>query len=445
MSDYIEQPRFSCALAGASTTVSALPRAIPVLHAAPGCAGNSTWTLLGGGGLQSGGYCATLSVPSSNVQESEVVFGGMDRLREQLKNTLKVMDGELFVVITGCVPAMIGDDAAAVVREFNGPKHTVLLAETGGFKGNSYVGYDQVLQTLFRDYLQPGLARDEKAVNLWGVPPSWDPFWRGNLASIRALLERIGLRVNSFFTHRDNLGRIRRASSASLNIVLSDVYGVEAAKLFESIHGTPYLCLPFPIGPTATAQFLTEVGQRAGVKAAKVRGAIASEEKRYFSHLQTLADVYSDMDLQRYAVVIGDANYGASLPRFLVQDLGWLCELVVHTDPLQEEQRKRLSERQALLSSDLRPKVLFETDTSKIQRHVTSLRPKNGSKYHDALSPAFVLGSSLDRSTAAAIGASHLSVSFPIANRAVLDRSYAGYDGGLRLTEDLLSAIVAAR
>ena len=120
MANYVERPRFSCALAGALTTVTALPRGIPILHASPGCAGNAAWTQLGGGGLQTGGYCATLSVPSSNIQENEVVFGGAERLREQLKHTLDVIDGDIYVVITGCVPAMIGDDVAAVVRGFQG-------------------------------------------------------------------------------------------------------------------------------------------------------------------------------------------------------------------------------------------------------------------------------------------------------------------------------------
>jgi nitrogenase molybdenum-iron protein beta chain len=36
-------------------------------------------------------------------------------------------------------------------------------------------------------------------------------------------------------------------------------------------------------------------------------------------------------------------------------------------------------------------------------------------------------------------------VSFPVANRAVLDRGYTGYRGGLRLIEDLISAAIAGR
>ncbi len=55
------------------------------------------------------------------------------------------------------------------------------------------------------------------------------------------------------------------------------------------------------------------------------------------------------------------------------------------------------------------------------------------------------MGSSLDLELDQSIGAAHLSVSFPVANRAVLDRGYTGYRGGLRLVEDLLSAIVINR
>lgn len=42
-----------------------------------------------------------------------MVFGGTDRLAEQVANTLRVMDGTLYVVLTSCVTEMIGDDVGA--------------------------------------------------------------------------------------------------------------------------------------------------------------------------------------------------------------------------------------------------------------------------------------------------------------------------------------------
>ena len=53
-----------------------------------------------------------------------------------------------------------------------------------------------------------------------------------------------------------------------------------------------------------------------------------------------------------------------------------------------------------------------------------------------------ILGSSLERSVADKLDATFLPISFPIANRLILNRSYAGYEGGLTLIEDLGSAIL---
>lgn len=446
MSEFIERPRYLCALGGAMETITALPGVIPILHAAPGCAGNITWTQNGGSGLQVGGYCGALTVPSSNVQEREVVFGGLDRLREEIRNTLEIIEGELYFVITGCVTEVIGDDVRAVVREFRDEGVQIIHAETGGFKGNSYYGYDLVLEALFKNFLERGLPKVKGQVNLWGLVPFMDVFCRGNLEGLRQLLEKLGLTVNTFFTEADSLEQIRKAAGAELNIVVSDVYGVEAAAVFQEIHGTPYLVTPLPIGPTATASFLKEVGRSLGIEEMIVAKVIAEEEKRYYHYLEPLIECYNDLDLQRYAIVIGDVNYAVALTKFLADDLGWLPELVVFTDPLTETQQQQLASERFNLESGLKPVVVFETDTSEVIRHFKQHWPEfHGQKYYNAFTPGFVVGSSLDRELAQALGAAHLSVSFPVANRAIIDRGYTGFRGGLRLLEDLLGSCIAAR
>lgn len=446
MREFIERPRYFCALGGALETITALPGVIPILHAAPGCAGNITWTQNGGGGLQVGGYCGALSVPSSNVQEREVVFGGLERLREEIQNTLAVMEGELYFVITGCVPEVIGDDVRAVVHEFQDEGAPIIHAETGGFKGNSYYGYDLILQSLFRNYLDKGIPVRKGLVNLWGVAPFMDVFWRGNLEGLRRLLEKLGLTVNTFFTGEDSLAEIKQAAGAELNIVVSDAYGVEAAAVFQEVHGTPYIVLPLPIGPTATASFLRQISEALRLEPDTAAKTISAEQKRYYHYLEPLVEGYHDLDLQRYAIVIGDVNYAVALTRFLADDLGWLPEFVVFTDQLDEAQQEAIAAQRFELESGLRPKVIFETDSSEILRHFKQSWPENqGQNYYHAFSPAFVLGSSLDRELAQSIGAAHLSISFPVANRAIIDRGYTGYRGGLRLIEDLLSSIIAGR
>jgi len=443
---FVEQPRYLCSLGGAAATVTALPGGVPILHSASGCAGNFAWTQNGGSGLQVGGYCGSLSVPSSNIQETEVVFGGEDRLREQIRNTLDVIDGGLYVVVTGCVPEVIGDDIFAVVRDFREEGASIIGAATGGFRGNSYWGYDLVLQALAKDYLERGLPKEKGRVNLWGIVPYMDPFWRGNLEGARLLLEQLGLRVNSFFTTDDTLEEIRTAGAAELNIVVSDIYGQGAAGLFSEFHTTPSLTVPLPVGPSASGEFLRAVGDALGLEPGEVEAVIARGMRRYYQTMEPLIDCWNDMDLQRYAVVVGDANYSVALTRFLADDLGWLPELAVCTDQLTDEEQRSLTERVRGLASGFPVNLVFETDTGEVLGHLNRGRPRSrGEKYFNAFSPAFVVGSSLDRELARSIGAAHLSVSFPVANRAVLDRGYTGFNGGLRLVEDLLSAIVANR
>lgn len=444
--NFVERARYLCSLGGAAATVTALPGGIPILHSASGCAGNFAWTQNGGSGLQVGGYCGGLTVPSSNIQETEVVFGGEDRLREQIANTLKVIEGGLYVVVTGCVPEVIGDDIFAVVNGFREEGVSIIGAVTGGFRGDSYWGYDLVLQALVKDYLTKGLPKVKGRVNLFGVVPYMDPFWRGNLEGARQLLELIGLHVNAFFTPADTLEGIKEAGSAELNIVLSDIYGQGAAKLFEERHGTPFITASLPIGVSASEAFLRQVGSALSLDPELVNRVIEGEKRQYFHILEPLTDCYNDLDLQRYAVVVGDANYAVSLTRFLADDLGWLPVLTVVTDRVQEQEQAALAGRVDDLSSGFRTNLVFESDASQVLGHLNRVWPSSsGQKYYNAFSPAFVVGSSLERELAQQIGAPHLSVSFPVANRAVLDRGYTGFRGGLRLAEDLFGAVVVNR
>lgn len=147
---FIERPRSFCALGGALLTAGALPGVVPVLHTAMGCGGSIYWNQLGSTGYLGAGYCGGLAVPSSNVGEKDIVFGGDERLTEQIENTVKLVAGELYFVLTGCMTDIIGDDIRAIVNRFQGRGIPIIGAETGGFKGDGYNGYDL-----------PGLCRQE--------------------------------------------------------------------------------------------------------------------------------------------------------------------------------------------------------------------------------------------------------------------------------------------
>src|SRR5690606_7796254 len=153
MSGFLESPRTACALAGALSTISCLPGVIPIIHTTPGCGGNLANSVAFGSGYRGGASCSGAQAPSSGVTETEIVFGGTDRLHEQIRNTLELIDGKLYIVATGCMTEMIGDDAESVANEFLDEGHPVIAVSTPSFKGDSYHGYEIVLDSVFNRYL----------------------------------------------------------------------------------------------------------------------------------------------------------------------------------------------------------------------------------------------------------------------------------------------------
>jgi nitrogenase molybdenum-iron protein beta chain len=446
MSKFIDRPRYTCALGGALATLRTIPRAIPIVHASAGCGHNLHNANNPGGGYVGGGYCGGLSLPSSNVVERDIVFGGEDRLREQITTSLEVMDGDVYLVLTGCMVEMIGDDLDAVVTEFAEAEKPVIAVHTPSFRGNSFTGYELVLCALAKKYVAKQAVKEPLSVNVLGIVPVQDVFWEGNLKELKRLLERLGLRVNTLFGEGEGLESIRTAGAASLNIVVSDIYGLEAARVFEQVHDIPYITTGFPIGADETAEFLRTVARALSIDPSVTEAVIASEKSVYYGYLERLADIYNDIDLQRYAVVVADANYAPGAAKFLSDELGWLPELVVVTDPVDEDQKETLLRRFEGYESGLTPAVFFDTDASAVRKYLSRVWPANrNDRYYDSFSPAVILGSVFERELAAESGCPLLTVSYPVTNRIVLNRAYAGFNGALSLTEDLLGLLVAGR
>jgi len=446
VSNFIDRPRYSCSLGGALATLRAIPRAIPIIHASAGCGQNLYMAYGSAGAYLGGGYCGGNALPSSNVIERDIVFGGEERLREQIQTTLEIMDGDIYVVLSGCMVEMIGDDLDAVVSEFAEEEKPVLAVHTPSFRGNSYLGYDLVLSGFVKKYITKQKNKKALKVNVLGLVPSLDVFWEGNLKEIKRLLNRLGLEVNTFFGEDETLEDIKNAGDASLNIVLSDVFGVQTAALFEELHEIPYITTDLPIGAHATENFLKKVAAKLNIDAKVTDEVIKSEKKLFYSYIERVADIYNDIDLQRYAIVIGDSNYAPAITRFLSDELGWLPELTIITDMLEDAQKEKVLSKFNEFKSGLKANVKFDLHTSSVKKHIAEAWERNhNEKYYDSMTPAFLVGSVFDRDLATKFNLPFLTVSYPMTNRVVLNSAYAGINGGLRLTEDILTALVTGR
>jgi nitrogenase molybdenum-iron protein beta chain len=421
-------------------------RTIPIVHAGAGCAYNYYIGGNAGAGYWGGGYCGAVSTPSTNVSEREIIFGGESRLEEQIRTTVELIDGDLYVVISGCQVEMIGDDIRTVADNVEGLSAPVLAVQTPSFKGNSQQGYDLLLEKLVRKFVAKTDTRREKAVNVFGVIPGNDPFYKGNLKEIKRVLALIGVDANTFIGEGENLDNFRSAGSAELNIVLSDVYAPLSAEAFKGVHGIPYIREQFPIGFFQTERFLRNVGKALAIDEALVSKAVKAEEEIYFDYFERIADIYNDIELQRYAVVAADSNYAPAVSNFISDELGWVPHLTMVTDPVTEENKAALDRRFKNYASGLEPKVYYDTNASALRHYLTGSWERNRNHvYYEPFSPAVIFGSVYERDYAEELGLPLLSISFPVTNRVVFNKTYAGFNGGLALAEDSFGLLAAAR
>ncbi|MBP1567305.1 MAG: hypothetical protein J6U36_01530 [Oscillospiraceae bacterium] len=442
---FIERPRFSCMLGGALATLTSLPRVIPIIHGAQGCGGQLT-NSFGFGGYLGVGYCGGASLPSSNVSEREIVFGGAERLKKEIEAAYEVMDGDLFVVVTSCMTDLIGDDVESVINETERPENPLVYVDTGGFKGNSYHGYDSVMTELFKQFITVKEKKDPKRVNLLGLVPAYDPFFRGDLEEIRRVLKLIGVEATTFFTADQTIEDVRNAGAASLNILFSPLYGIRAAKAAKQKHGIDYHITNLPVGSEATVKFVLEIAEKLGIDKEEAEKALEGEVSRYYQFVDRASDVIADTDFQNYAVVINNSTEALSYALYLDNEIGWLPEYIFITDDLSEPQKQIIRERFEAEEFSNRPELVFETDTFKIQQYITQNRPQFRSEtYFDTLSPVFVLGSTIDRKLSQVLGGNFLNTSFPVISRIIINHTYAGFNGGLALLEDLITGQVSGR
>jgi nitrogenase molybdenum-iron protein beta chain len=433
VSDLVDQPRFVCAL-GAIKSVQAIERAVPILHSGPGCGAKLAGGISEQNGGSPSGYISPQIYPCSNIGEREVVFGGAERLRQTIENALKVIDGDIFVALTGCTSALVGDDAEEVVRSFKGSDKPVILADTPGFIGNNIRGHEIVLDALIDQYMKPAKV-EAGLVNIWATVPYQDAFWHGNLRALERLVSSLGLKPNTIFGPRRGVAALDRVSAASLNILASPWAGLAAVRKLEDKFGTPYIQYPtIPIGPYETGEFLRAVGSAAGVPSSRVEEAIRAGEEEYYYYIERSADIFLETRaMARRFTVIADSDYTLAISRFLVNDMGLFPSKLYITDDAPIEHRERIAGYFGGFLHGIKAEVEFSADGGAIHEEIV-----NTEFYGRPL----ILGSYWEKSLSKELRGHYVGVAMPVVDRLVLDRSYVGYEGALRLLEDIYGVVL---
>jgi len=433
MTKILDEPRYVCAL-GAMQTVQAINRAIPIIHAGPGCAGKLAGSLAGTTG--DSGYLNPQTYPCTNIGETEVVFGGENKLRDVITNSLKVMDGDLFVVLSGCTTEIVGDDIDQVVSEFRDAEKPVISVATAGFKGTNIEGHEWVVNGLINQYLVR-LPKSEKIkglVNIWSSVPSYDPHWIGNIRELEKLVSELGLIPNSIFGEYRGKENLDKVPLAEFNLLVSPWVGLGNVKLLEEKFGTPYLHYPtLPMGAHETSVFLRTVGNFAGIDLKHTKALIEKHEKEYYYFLERSVDIFfENRTASRMFTTVTDAANALAVSKFLINDLGLMPNTIFITEGVPEEHQERISGYFKQFNYGIEANVVFSADGYLIHKQIGQ---------EDFSGAPLIVGSIFEKKLARQLGGNFVCISVPIKEKVILHSSYIGYHGGLKLMEDIFTSV----
>lgn len=173
------------------------------------------------------------------------------------------------------------------------------------------------------------------------------------------------------------------------------------------------------------------MGGFARVPEEKIESLIAEKEAYYYYYIERYADLFLETRvMSKQFTVVADAQYALGITKFLVNDLGLFPAKQFVTDDTPREFREKVCSYFKELNFGIEAEVSFETDGYKIHNEI---------KAHDYHGYPLILGGHWEKEIAKQTDAHFLNVSWPVNERLVMNSYYAGYDGGLKLIEDIYS------
>lgn len=438
----ISDVRYACAV-GATNTVVAIKGAVPIANCSPGCQLKTTAMLTFENAFQGSVAAGGGNMPSANSTENDVVFGGIKTLDELIKSTIKIYEGDLFVVLTGCVGELIGDNVPDLVGKYQRAGYPVVYANTAGFKGNNLYGHEVVVDAIIDQFVGDYQGEKKKGlVNLWFETPYYNHNWRGDYQELARILRGAGFEVNVLFgAENPGVEAWKKIPQAQFNLVVSPWVGVKNAEHLQKKYDQPFLHIPeIPVGEEATAKFIRQVVEYAGIDKTQSEQFIRQEADIYYYYLEHFSEFFAEYwyGMPSEFVVTADSAYALAYSKFLADQIGLIPKKVIITDNAPEKYRQAISEYfKTNISEGVSIDVIFEEDGYLVEKEIETVEFTSGKP--------LILGSSWELTLAEKKGALFFEVASPSSETLVVNRSHIGYRGALQFLERIYSASVGGK
>ena len=293
--DPYRAPLYGCAFTGAATAAIHLTDAVIIAHSPRACA-FYTWQNISSPGrrnLFNRGILMPSAVSpnfeSTDIGQTEAVFGGMDALRRSIAAALERRPGAV-IVISSCVSGIIGDDVLSAEDMSTPETPVIVIPADGDVNGDYMTGIEMCMHAVAEKLIDPAAPKRPNTVNLIGETGVANNTTL-NYRTIRGLLGEMGISVNCRFLGDASAEEVRRLTAAPLNILATD--SPDNMKLrgwLEQKYGCVFFDECLPVGFRATAAFLERIGDFFGCREA-AEPVIAAERRRFDAEAARLRPV----------------------------------------------------------------------------------------------------------------------------------------------------------
>ena len=298
--------------------------AVLIQHSPIGCAasqvGNSLIYRVGM--AMTGKPIENLRWISTNLKEQDMVFGGVERLEQSIRDAWERQHPKVIFIATSCATGIIGDDvdgsATKMEAELGIP---VIPLHCEGFKSKHWsTGFDAAQHGIIRQVVRKNPKKQEDLVNvikLWGS----DVF--------TPMFAELDLRVN-YVVDLASVDDLAQMSEAAATVGFCHTLSSYLAAGLEQEFGVPEIKAPQPYGFAGTDAWLRELA-RVTNRVDKAEAYIAREHARVKPRLAELRKLLQG---KKGYVSTGSA-YAHGLISVL-KELGVEVEgsLVFHHDPV---------------------------------------------------------------------------------------------------------------
>ena len=222
----------ACVFCGSRVVAYPIADALHLIHGPIGCAAY-TWDIRGS--LSSGPELHRMSF-STDLQERDVVFGGIEKLNNALDELIDKYHPKAAFVYTTCIVGVIGDDVETACKEMETKKGIpVIPIQAPGFQGSKKDGYRIACQAIFKLVGRINKPEPKYSINILG-----DFNLAGELWILLDYYKRMGINITATITGDGRVDAISNSQNTALNVVQCSGSMIYLAKLMEEKYGIPY-------------------------------------------------------------------------------------------------------------------------------------------------------------------------------------------------------------